>query len=467
MEPFVLTESFFNPQVPYRFEADVYDCEVVGTIPSALNGYYYRVGGDDAYPTLPGDNVINADGMFSMFHFEDGNVDFRLRYVKTERYLAERKARRRLFGKYRNPYTDDPSTAGINRDNTGNTYAFFHHGRLFALREDSIPHEIDPRTLETRAVADFGEALTSKTMTAHPKIDPVTGEWWSFGLFSQKNYEGEMALQVFDREGRLVRHEEFMTPYPGLAHDFAVTREHVIFPIMPLTVDVERVKRGGDFYAYDHRLRPMYGVMPRSGTAADMRWFEVPQGFAGHFMNAYSEGSLVHVDGAISPGNSFPFYGDVDGNPTDRQQGFATISRVTLDLASNDDKATLTPFPGASGEMPRIDDRFAMTKYRYGFTMAPDGIVKLDWQTGERIVHALPEPGSAQEPVFVPRSPDAPEGDGYILCAVNRRAENRADLLILDTMRMEDAPIATVKLPFNLHMSFHGMFVPEAALPAD
>lgn len=455
---------------PMRFEADVFECEVVGEVPSALNGALYRTGGDRAYPSLENDVIINGDGMFSMFHFEDGHVTFKARYVKTERLLKEREYRRRLYGSYRNKYTDEPETAGTDRDNTGNTYAFFHHGRLFALREDSHPHEIDPLTLETLPTFDFDGELKSTSLTAHPKIDPVTGEWWSFGLFANGETNTDMMLHVIDKNGKLIRQEAFNSPYPGLSHDFAVTRDHVIFPIMPLTADEARIKAGGPFYAFDPKLNSVWGIMPRNGTTDDLRWFEVPGTFSGHIMNAYSEGDMVYVDATISPGNGFPFFPTVDGTWTDPEDGAATITRLAFDLSKNsDDIVTQKPFAGARGEMPRFDERYAMSKYRYGYFALRDaptfGVGRLDWETGEMQLHKMPET-VAQEPLFVPRSPDSPEGDGYVLCVVNRVAENRADLVILDGNDVSGPPVATVKLPFNLPFSFHGCFVPAEDLPA-
>ena len=167
-EPFHPYHSFgLMKRTAMRFEADVFDCEVEGEIPDALkNGAYYRTGGDRAFPTLEDDIILNGDGMFSMFRFEDGHVSYRSRYVKTERLKAELAARRRLYGKYRNRYTDDDSVSNLpQRDNTGNTYAFAHHGELYALREDSRPYRLDPETLETLEVGEFG-TLRSKALTA-------------------------------------------------------------------------------------------------------------------------------------------------------------------------------------------------------------------------------------------------------------------------------------------------------------
>ena len=461
-EPFIQALSFYGTQKPFRFEADVHDCEVVGEIPAALNGSYYRSGADDAYPTMEGDIILNGDGMASVFHIADGKVDFRCRYVKTERYLAERRNRGRLAGKYRNQHTDAPELAGLDRDYTGNTSAFWHHGKLFALREDSIPMELDPDTLETLGYAAFKDDLETLTMTAHPKIDPVTGEWWSYGQFCRKEYNNEMALTVIDKHGKVVRQEELVMPYPGVCHDFVVTRDHVIFTVMPLTVDLDRVKAGGDFYAWDPDLQPMYGIMPRSGTTADIRWYAVPGAMIAHFMNAWSEGDKVMVDGFAAPGNSFAFFKDVNGNETPNAVADSCLTRLTFDLSRNSNEAGFEPFAGAIGEMPKMDDRSALQPYRYGWHKTYDGIAQIDWETRHSSLHQLlktAEPGMCQEGVFVPRSPDAPEGDGYILTVVNRVQANLAELLILDTKDWEGEPVARVKLPFNLPMSFHGCFV--------
>ena len=255
-------------------------------------------------------------------------------------------------------------------------------------------------------------------------------------------------------------------PYPGVCHDFAMTREHVVIAVMPLTVDLARLKAGGDFYAWDPSLQPMYGIMPRGGTTADLKWYAVPGAMIAHFMNAWSEGSKVFVDGFAAPGNSFAFFKDVNGNPTPNVIGDSCLTRLSFNLAHPGSKAGFDPFKAAVGEMPKFDDRRAMQPYRYGWHKTFDGIAMVDWQTGAHQVHQLlntDNPGMAQEPVFVPRSRDADEGDGYVIAVVNRVRENLAELYVLDTMNWLGQPVARVRLPFNLPMSFHGCFVPRTS----
>jgi carotenoid cleavage dioxygenase-like enzyme len=459
-EKFHEIAGFFGPVKSARYEADVFDLEVEGELPAELDGTFYRSGPNSFYPTLEGDNIINGDGIVQKWAIADGHVDFSCRYVRTERYQLERAARRRLFGKYRNAYTDDPSVAGAkDRDNTANTNAWMHAGRLFALREDSHPTELDPATLETIGTWDFGGKLQARAVTAHPKLDPVTGEWWSHGFFASGDIVNhDICLQVIDAKGELVRQEWFRGPYPGLTHDFAVTREHVIFPVMPLTADLERIKDGGDFYAFDPDLPCCFGIMPRNGSAKDMRWFKMPHAFMGHIMNAYTDGDKVILDCTISHGNGFRFFKDVNGNDTEIADSIATVSRLTFDLSSPSEEFTIEPFAGAVGEMPRCDPRYAMSKYRVGYMMLPDGLARLDWETGELTKHQLVG-GASGEPIFVPRSADAPEGDGFLIGVVSRHGENRADLVVLDTRDLSAEPLAIARLPFDAPKAFHGNWV--------
>ena len=67
---------------------------------------------DPAIPPLfADDSILSGDGMISRFRFENGAVDHEIRYLRTPRFEAERKARRALFGRYRNPFTDLPEVA--------------------------------------------------------------------------------------------------------------------------------------------------------------------------------------------------------------------------------------------------------------------------------------------------------------------------------------------------------------------
>ncbi|MDR5671298.1 carotenoid oxygenase family protein, partial [Burkholderia cenocepacia] len=120
-----------------RFEGEVYDLEIVeGAIPPDLDGLMVQAVPDQVFPPEvenlhPMTAAAGGDGTVRAFRFKDGHVDYRTRFVRTERFLLERKARRSLFGNYRDPFSDDPSVEGKSRT-TANTALFFHAGTLFA-----------------------------------------------------------------------------------------------------------------------------------------------------------------------------------------------------------------------------------------------------------------------------------------------------------------------------------------------
>lgn len=273
-----------------------------------------------------------------------------------------------------------------------------------------------------------------------------------------------MALQVADKDGNLVREDTFKTPFPGLSHDFAVTREHVIFDVMPLTVDEDRMKAGGDFYNYDPSKPSAWGIMRRDGSVDDIRWFHLPNTFSGHIMNAFTEGDKVYVDATISPGNGFSFFPTTIGTLSTIEEGIAQITRLEFDLGDENSVPKQYHVPGSIGEMPRNDGRYQMSRYRWGYFRHEQGIATLDWDNKRVAVHELAPGAVAQEPLFVPRSEDAPEGDGWLLSMVNIMPENRAEFWVLDAKNIRATPLARVLLPYRQSFSFHGSFVPMEQL---
>jgi len=120
--------------------------------------------------------------------------------VMTHRLAAERAARRGLFGHYRNPFSDDPSVAGLSRA-VANTNIVAHNGVLLAMKEDAPPYSMDPQTLETRELYSWDGQMTATTFTAHPKIDPLTGELVGYAYAAKGEASDDLAVYSFDKHG--------------------------------------------------------------------------------------------------------------------------------------------------------------------------------------------------------------------------------------------------------------------------
>jgi carotenoid cleavage dioxygenase-like enzyme len=59
------------------------------------------------------------------------------------------------------------------------------------------------------------------------------------------------------------------------------------------------------------------------------------------------------------------------------------------------------------------------------------------------------------EGIFVPRTPDAPESEGYLLSAVYDANTELSELVILDAQTLSE-PLATVPLQNHIPHGFHG-----------
>jgi carotenoid cleavage dioxygenase len=118
--------------------------------------------------------------------------------------------------------------------------------------------------------------------------------------------------------------------------------------------------------------------------------------------------------------------------------------------------------------MPRTDDRYQGRPYKSGYCIVraqdgSSGTGHVNLETGDLQIWK-PGPGdTVQEAQFVPRSPDSPEGDGWLLVPVCRVSQVRSDLAILDAQDLEAGPVALLKLPVRVRATFHGTWVPEEA----
>jgi carotenoid cleavage dioxygenase len=197
-----------------------------------------------------------------------------------------------------------------------------------------------------------------------------------------------------------------------------------------------------------------------------IRWFELPPCYVFHPMNAWEDGSLIHAEVMEYPQGPHLF-----SNP-DGSKGAgspAILVRWTFDLAAPTNGVKRTVLDDMAGEFPRFDERRTGLSYRHGwFASLADGgnslggfdsLSHIDLATGQRTTMMLAPGDNPSEPVFVPRSADAPEGEGWILAPVYRGAEDRSDLIILDAQDILAGPVATIRVPRRVPFGFHGNWV--------
>ena len=443
---------------PVQQEIAVSGLKVRGELPPDLVGTLFRNGPNPHFPT-PATHWFGGDGMVHAIALGKGGAAYRNRWVRTPKWRDEDRAGRALFRTFAGKVPDAPEWVG---DDSGvaNTHIVWHAQRLLALEEAHRPTQLAPGTLETLGYVDSG--AQQGPFTAHPKIDPDTGEMVFFGYNADGRLTRGVTVGTIGPDGRLTRYDRIEAPYCSMVHDFMVTARHLLIPILPLTGSRERAEKGLPAYAFEADRPAMVGVMRRDAPGADVRWYRGPSCYVFHTMNAWEAGHQLMADVMVYP--EAPLFPRPDGSPGDPSRQQARLARWTFDLAEDAETFSTEPLCDIPGEFPRIDDRVAGRRHRHGWFAAsrPDddtlgGIVHVDMEAGTQKAYWLPPGDVTSEPVFAARG--AQEGDGWLLAVVWRAASNTSELIVLDARRIEAGPVATVELPQRVPFGFHGSWV--------
>ncbi|KAL6708790.1 hypothetical protein ACN47E_002486 [Coniothyrium glycines] len=463
-----------------RWEGELERLVVYGTIPKEIDGTFYRIIIDPFMPPHPENGFVEGDGNACAIRISDGVVSMKVRYVDTERHLLERQAGRRLFGIYRNPYTNDPSTRYAN-DSTGNTNIIYWAGNILALAERGLPWAIDPDTLETRGYDPYAGQLRALTFTAHPKIDTIRNELVTWGYEAKGLGTTDVVTYSVTSDGRVKDVNWFNLPEVRMIHDGWITENWLILSAMPVfyTGD-EELKSGKQHWVYSQDEPQIMVVCPRKPDTpghpgwkpGEFRQYPFENGLIIHCGSAWEEDGKLHLESPWTQFNAFYFWNPPDMKPLEPTGKYV---RWTIDLdkptgSRIDNVQELSPW---KVEFPVVDDRFNTQKQQITYLVGenilfggpPTGyfvnsLIKLDQKTGKALIWDAGEGGEVSEPAFIPRSPDAPEGDGWLLCVTTRKDAPRGEMIILDTNDFTQ-PVAVVQMPFVMCNQLHGNWVPN------
>jgi carotenoid cleavage dioxygenase len=462
-------ESEVNPFLrgnfaPWREEGFDDGLQVIGEIPRDLNGTFFRAGPNPAFEPEGRYHWFDGDGMVHAIKIEDGRASYRNRWVESDGLKEERKAGKPLYRGILNMAGGEAPAIKV----TGNTNIVVHAGKLLALVESSLPTEMVPCTLATVGLYDFGGKLGT-AMTAHPKMDPETGEMLFFGYAPFPPF---LTYHVADKHGVLTRSEVIDVAWPSMMHDFAITKDYVIFMLCPVVFSFENMMKGGSIFSWEPERGAKLGIMPRTGGNADVRWFDIDPCFVFHPMNAYAENGVVTLD--VARYEQLLFMDQTAArDPGWRDKNVARLHRWTIDLAKGTVRSTA--LDDGDGEFPRVDERLLGRKHRYGYMAltGPEGcpsgvpvwtsIRKFDLERGTSETRNFGAGNGVGEPLFVPRRPDAAEDDGYVLVLNYDQARDASSFFVLDARNLTGEPLAEIRVPHRVPYGFHGNWVPAAS----
>ncbi|CAI7581841.1 unnamed protein product [Penicillium pancosmium] len=457
------TGAFQGMNGPSRFEGDIFQLEIDGAIPPEISGTFYRIQPDHRFPPQYEDDIhFNGDGNITAIRIEGGNADFKQRYAKTDRYLAESTAKKSLFGRYRNPYTDNEAVKGVIRT-AANTNIIFWRGMLLATKEDGPPYAMDPVTLETIGRYDFDGQVQSPTFTAHPKIDPETGELVCFGYEAGGNgNDGSCDIVVYtiSAEGKKTEEAWYKAPFCGMIHDCGISKNYVILPMTPLKCNTDSLEAGGNHWAWDPNEDQWYGIVPRrGGKPEDIVWLRSDNAFHGHVAGCYeNEDGKVVFDLTVADGNVFFFFPPEDAPHTDlakRNVLQSPTCRWIFDPQAPTGSRVQPEVQPKSMLLGNTTQQLADRRLA-GYSIAlviTRGTIEQKTYTG--LGHGQP-----LEPTLIPKE-GGTEGEGWIIALFNHLDKLRNDIVILDALNVAAGPVAAIHLPFKLRLGLHGNFVDQ------
>jgi carotenoid cleavage dioxygenase-like enzyme len=449
-------QGTFAPVVDERDDADL---TVVGRLPSGLRGAFLRNGPNTMFPPLGGYHLFDGDGMLHGLTFDgDGGASYANRWIRSAGLEAEIEAGGALFGgltEFHLPPDDVFAKVGPVK-NTANTHVVRHAGRILALMEACPPTEIAP-DLSTVGVYDFGGALQGP-MTAHPKVDPRTGEMVFFGT---SPFPPHLRVHSVDASGTLTWSTEVDLPGSVMMHDFVITETRVVIFDLPAVLDVQALISGGTGIYWAPERGARIGVLDRGAPGSSTTWIDVDPFWVFHFMNAHDDGDAIEVVGCRSSQLNTSFDdGEVatDVRPTLHRWRVDPVAG-TFTTEQLDDRPT---------DFPRINDTRAGLPNRYGYTGHStsfvegeppfDGVIKHDFEAGTTATYRYGPDVVCGEAVFTPDPDGTTEDSGWILNFVHDLGADQSSVVVLDAATLEEA--AQVQLPRRVPFGFHGSFLP-------
>ncbi|MGH7917064.1 MAG: carotenoid oxygenase family protein, partial [Candidatus Binataceae bacterium] len=298
---------------------------------------------------------------------------------------------------------------------------------------------------------------------AHAKADPVSGELCFFDYATREPF---MTYNVAVN-GKLKHHAPIELPGARLPHDMAITRNYSLLMDLPLFWDPELLRRNLHKVRYYPELPSRFGIIPRYGSNADVRWFEASPCYIYHVINAWEEGAELVMDACrvVEPAPNRSNQEELA-----RMRAFlrleAQVWRWRFDL--NDGGVKEEQLDDDRTEWPSINRSLTGQPTRYSYnSLVPhyEGLVKYDNERRRTERYLFGCGRTANEAPFAPRHGATAEDDGYLVTFVADSATYDAgEVVVLDARNVGDGPLARIKIPQRVPSGFHATWIPGEQL---
>ncbi len=446
-----------------------------GTIPAGLRGTLYRNGpGRLERGSQSVGHWFDGDGAILGVHFTDAGATGVYRYVQTAGYQAEEKAGKLLYGGY-GMTSPLPWWQRFGKDlkNAANTSVLALPDKLLALWEGSHPHALNLQTLETTGTDNLGWLKGNWPFSAHPKVDPQTGEIYNFGVAPGK----KSTLHVYrcDRAGKLLKHAAIAIDGVPLLHDFILAGKYLVFFIPPVRLQLLpallQLKSFSDALTWRPEEGTQILTLDRDTLSVVSRG-EAEPWYHWHFGNGcVGENSDVVADVVR--------YEDFQTNQRLKEvasgetqtPAVGTLWQLRLDPRSGKLKEVLElldrscEFPSVAPSEVGQPSRFTyLSLHRRGADTRRDifgAIARFDSRTGTLTEADMGENRYPTEPIYAPDA-DNP-GRGWILTVVFDGEREYSEVWIYDADGLDAPPVCRLALPEVVPFGFHGIWRANAS----
>ncbi|MBF7728868.1 carotenoid oxygenase family protein [Pseudomonas sp. N040] len=436
---------------------------LAGAIPADLAGVYVRNGPNPQRATEGRHHWFDGDGMLHAVEIANGHAIYRNRWIETAGLQLERSTGEAQWQGIREPVRK--LTLGRPYKDTANTDVKFHNGALLALwYQCGEPYRVDPVSLQTLGVDDFAGKRTT-AVSAHVKVDARTGEMMFFEYSVRPPYLHYGVVSAAGEQLSLIPVE---LPGPRLPHDMAITEHYSILMDLPVCVDTEALQRGRWRSVYRPELGSRFAIIPRHGTAADVRWFSAAPCYIYHVVNSWEEGDEVVM---LAHKVTSPVANSEDSTASEFERMLQNLQmnaelwewRFNLQTGQTSERC----LDQVNAEFPSINprDQGYPTRYGYAVTIGPrptlrfDGIRKYDLATGKHQQVRFGQGIYGSESPFAPGTQAQNEDDGYLLSFVQDEVNNRSELWIYDARDLQAGPCTRLAIPQRVPLGFHACWV--------
>lgn len=436
-----------------------------GQWPAELNGMLLRNG--PARLERAGERYqhwFDGDGMVQQFQIADGKVQHQGKFIQTKKYLVEEMA-----GAFRyhtaGTLVKNPLPVRNNDDlNVANTALIPWQGEVLALWEGGSAHRVDPQSLSTLGVKDFGEQYKQLPFSAHPLPDGQGG-MWNFGTWYVSG-QPLLLLYHIDAQSEMRRMQQIKLPQASYLHAFSQTADKLVFFL------------GSCVYGQGQTFIEAFQWQPERGSQlliidkADFnqqQWVELPAGFAFHFGQAWQQGGALHLQACLYPDSSVMLEGMsrlLQGGAR-KQSSVAELVTIRVALGKKSATATLDrsgavmEFPqfvagfagigSAAAAQSEIAPLFGVSGSDHSEAGLSDSLLRID-ADGRQQRYQFAPGVVAEEPLLV-------QGGKQILLSWLDYRQQQSGISLFNSHDLTAGPIAQARMDRMLPLGFHGCWL--------